>query len=360
MKYRGPADKLGMVKSFDGLRRMFTSRLAMLIFFALVMAFVMPLSLCRTAYASENGVDVYPAATYGDFTMNIHPPGWVIRNNVYNIYGNLYNYPTPLHEEIQGKNVTLPARSNINLSAWVNLLQIAWSSKQPALLGGRYFTAINLAVASVHDAVDISIPGMGPVGHVGGNATGFGDIYAIPFGLLWDQGNFHWMAYEDIVMPVGKYSDTAVAKIGKDYWAYDTVAGLTWLDPDGGHEVSFCLGYMANTENTDTHYRSGDEFHVDYTLAQYFSKTFGIGLTGYFYTQLNKDSGSGYNALNALYGGTLDGLKSEAAAIGPAVLWTPTTIYGRPLTIIAKWLDEFHTKNRFKGGQIFLSASMPL
>ncbi len=357
MKYKCLSDKSGMVNSFAVICRMLTSRLAMLILFALVMAFVMPLSLSRTAYASENGVDVYPPATYGDFTMNIHPPGLVARENLYNIYGTLNNYPTPIPH---GEGTYIPGRSNMSLDVWVSLLQLAYASKDFRLLGARYFTALNIPVASAHNSIDVSIPGYGQVAHEGGNANGFGDLYIVPFGLLWDQGNFHWLLYEDIVAPVGKYNKDAYVNIGKNYWAYDTVAGLTWLDPHGGHEISIGIGYMANTENTDTHYRSGDQFHVDYTLAQYFSKTFGIGVTGYYYTQLNNDSGSGYNALNALYGGTLDGLKSEAAAIGPAVLWTPTTIFGKPLTIIAKWLDEFHTRNRFKGGQIFLSASMPL
>ena len=355
MKSNRLAGETGILTKGNRNRRWFTARCIMLVFIAALMALVMPSLLRQTAYASENGADVYPPGTYGDFTMNIHPPGLVVRNNTYFIYGQVNNYPTPLPNPAGGY---LPGRSNIDLNAWVDLVQIAYASKDFRLLGARYFSALNIPVASVHLGVDYSY---GPLtGHTGGNATGFGDLYIVPFGLLWDQGDFHLLVYENIVAPVGKYDDGAIAKVGKNYWAYDTVAGLTWLDPEGGHEISFCLGYMANTENTATHYRSGDEFHIDYTLAQYLSKTFGVGLTGYYYTQVNNDSGSGYKELNAMYGGKLNGLRSQAAAVGPALLWTPTTICGKPLTLIAKWLCEFHTQNRYKGGQIFLSASMPM
>jgi len=48
-----------------------------------------------------------------------------------------------------------------------------------------------------------------------------------------------------------------------------------------------------NTENPDTDYRTGTEFHLDFMLNQFLAESFGIGFHGYYYDQLTGDSGSG-------------------------------------------------------------------
>ena len=57
---------------------------------------------------------------------------------------------------------------------------------------------------------------------------------------------------------------------------------MTWLHEKRGHEICFAAGYMLNEKNQATDYRTGDEFHVDATVAQYFSDSFGVGLVGYY------------------------------------------------------------------------------
>ncbi|MFX8820919.1 transporter, partial [Acinetobacter baumannii] len=78
-----------------------------------------------------------------------------------------------------------------------------------------------------------------------------------------------------------------------NHWAFDFNGAVTWLNTTTGLELSSALGFTFNTENPDSHYKSGDDFHVEFAAVQNFSKSFGIGVTGYHYQQLTGDSGSG-------------------------------------------------------------------
>jgi hypothetical protein len=103
-----------------------------------------------------------------------------------------------------------------------------------------------------------------------------------------------------------------------------------------------------NTENDDTDYQTGQEFHLDYMLNQFLSETFAVGLHGFFYEQITGDSGSG---------AILGSFKGEAAGIGPALMWIPK-IKDKDVVISAKWLSEFDTEHRLEGDHLFLNLTM--
>lgn len=315
----------------------------------LVVSLSIFLSNAGPVFASEGGSSSYTPGTYGDFAMNILQPGLSVRENVMYLYGSIEDFPPFL------------GMSDIKLemTAWVNLFQAAWAARDFKLLGGRYFANINIPAGfngELTTTFDPQIPDYGVVSNKE-TASGLGDIQAVPFGLLWDKKDFHLMAAENIIVPTGAYDADKTANIGRNYWGFETLFGMTWLHPTRGHEISFTLGYIINNENADTNYKTGDEFHIDYTLAQYLSEDFGIGLVGYYYKQISDDSGSGYDAFNANFLNVLDGYRSTGGALGPGVLWAPK-VGGRPLNIIAKWLYEYEGTNRFKGGMVFVSAAM--
>jgi len=55
-------------------------------------------------------------------------------------------------------------------------------------------------------------------------------------------------------------------------------------------------------------------------------------------------------------------MKSEAAGVGPALLWSPE-IFGRNVPIIVKWLHDFHAENRLEGDHVmgsFVLSFWPL
>jgi len=301
----------------------------------------------RTAMSSEGGDSSYPPGTYGDFGMNILPTGLSLRENIFYVYGHIDQYPTLIPD------TTIPITPDLDLTAWVNLLQVVYATNHK-ILGGRYFASLDIPV-DLNLEVDV---------HLGtfseeSNVSGLDDIRIIPLGLLWDRHNLHFLAAENIIAPVGSYDANKVANPGRNYWTFDTIFGLTWLDPRGGHQISFTAGYGLNTENDDTHYKTGNEFHLDYIMAQYFSPKFGVGMVGYYYKQITADSGSGYDTLNAAFSGRLNGYKGTGAGVGPAVLWGPE-IAGHSVDIVGKWLYEYQGDNRFKGGWAFISASITL
>ena len=78
-----------------------------------------------------------------------------------------------------------------------------------------------------------------------------------------------------------------------------------------------------------TNYRTGDEFHLDGLIAQYFSESFGVGINGCYYQLLTRDSGTlplGINAAN---------FKGFGVGLGPAVI-VNVPIAGKPVSFIAK------------------------
>jgi hypothetical protein len=278
--------------------------------------------------------------------MNIIAPGLSVRENVIYMYGTVDDLP-PAYGISPVK---------LELTAWVDLIQGVWATKDFKLLGGRYFANVNIPFGFNGELTTTVAP---PLDSFSGKDTtsGLGDIQAVPFGLAWDHGDFHFMAAENIIIPTGGYDQNDSANMGRNYWGYDTLFGFTWLHPKRGHELSFTAGYIINQENDKSHYKSGDEFHLDFNLAQYLSAEVGLGIVGYYYKQMTSDSGTGYDDFNDQFAGRLDGYRSTGAAVGPSILWAPK-VGGRPLNLIAKWLWEYEGTNRFQGGSVFVSAAM--
>jgi hypothetical protein len=304
------------------------------------------LTISAPAFASEGGSSSYTPGTYGDFAMNILSPGLSIRENVFYTYGTIDDLP-PLYGI---------SKVDLEVKGWINLLQAAWTTKDFKLLGGRYFANISIPVGFSLDLTTTIAPPLD------GNSSkesesGLGDIQFVPLGLLWDRDNFHFLAAENIITTTGNYDVNKSVNMGRNCWGFDTLFGMTWLDPKKGHEISFTMGYIINQENSKTNYKTGDEFHLDYTLAQYLSEDFGVGVFGYYYKQMSDDSGSGYDDFNGLFGGGLDGYRSTSGGLGPGIMWAPK-VGDRPLNLIAKWIYEYEGTNRFMGGWIFVSAAM--
>ncbi|UWQ93051.1 transporter [Rhodobacteraceae bacterium M382] len=204
-----------------------------------------------------------------------------------------------------------------------------------------------------------AVGGYIPVGYasysasVGGLATAqdefaLGDIGIIPASFFWSSGKVHTNLYALIIAPTGQYDPNGSVNIGRNYWSADLVAALTWFDPERGTEFSVVPGVMFNSENEDTNYRTGTEFHMDFMFNQFVSEELSVGLHGYAYKQLTGDSGAG-----ALLGD----FKGEAFGIGPAISWIPKSAGGN-VAFSASWIHDVHSKNRLSGDYATLSFSI--
>ena len=119
-------------------------------------------------------------------------------------------------------------------------------------------------------------------------------------GIVWDVKDLHFLAAQNLVLTTGRYDVNKSNNMGRNYFSYDEVVGFTWLDQKQGHEISFMAGYMINTKNQASDYTTGNEFHVDYTLAQYLSEHFGLGIVGYYYKQMTDDKSPTLDEINTI------------------------------------------------------------
>ena len=114
---------------------------------------------------------------------------------------------------------------------------------------------------------------------------------------------------------------------------------MTWLKTSTGTEISAVTGLMTNTQNPDTNYESGSEFHLDFMLNQFLAENFAIGFHGYHYNQFTGDTGSGAR---------LGSFEGESVGIGPALLWQPKVFDGH-VSLLASWLHDLASTRRLEG-----------
>ena len=212
------------------------------------------------------------------------------------------------------------------------------------LLGGRFQLGAAVPVGYVHTKAGIDTT-LGSRDD-SDTSTNFGDSMMVP-ALYWKVGDFRFKVAETVFIPTGGYSAGNLANVGRTYWGFDTSFAMTWLSTKTGTEISLVPGIMFNTKNADTDYQSGNEFHLDFMVNQFFAKNFALGVQGYYYKQVSGDSGSGAQ---------LGGFEGEALGLGPALFWMPD-FGGGKLSLIVKWLRDLDHTHRMEGdyGQFLVS-----
>ena len=191
----------------------------------------------------------------------------------------------------------------------------------------------------------LAFPILGTVGR-SDDSFALSDIFVTPVQLNWSAGSFSFKLAESIIAPTGKYDKGELVNLGRNYWSFDTAGAVSWFNAKTGTGVDLAPGIMVNTENDETSYKTGTEFHLDFTANQFLSEGFAVGIKGYWYQQLTGDSGSG---------AILGDFKSSAFGLGPGFVWIPKSAGGN-LTVLGKWIHDFHDKNRFDSDYFTLAA----
>ena len=275
--------------------------------------------------AGEGGLTNYVPGYYGDFAVAVAPPAGLY------VYGTAYSY------QAKSKGPTFPDTVSASAMLYLSGFQYVTEHK---FLGAKY------AFGSYTTFLDASIEAKPPPFSLDASVADRGDTSISPLVLYWAFGDLYVSAYQSIIIPTGAYHDGAALNSGRNYFTFDTVVALTWLDQKQGLEISLVPGVMFNTENTATRYKTGNEFHLDGMLNKYFSPSFAVGLHGYVYSQFTNDSGAG-----------APDVRSSSAGIGPAVMWNTTSI-GIPGKIVGKWLHEVDATNRFQGDILSVTAAL--
>ena len=277
------------------------------------------------AFAAEGASSNYFPGTYGDFAVAAAlKPGWTYSN--YSLF-----YAADVSRTV------LQGRVNVDLDtfAYINMSALIYTFDEPVLGGG--FTVGGFLPLGYADLKTNLAGQIGSV-YVDDSETALGDISLLPASFYWNSGNWHFNLYELIVMPTGQYDIDNNVNLGRNYWGFDTVFAVTNLNMENGREYSLVAGYVINTENDDTDYETGDELHLDAMFNQFFSETFALGLHGYYYKQVQGDSGSG---------AILGDFKGESYGIGPSFLWIPEW-GGGGFSIMGTWLHDLDATNRME------------
>ena len=296
----------------------------------------------NAARAGEGGSSYYIQGAYGDFQAGVMgAPGTYVRENVFLLDADIGAHP------LGGK-----ASIGMNEKLWINLVTIEQTT-DIKILGGRYGFAINLPyILNAKVSGSAAIGGYSAFGS--DSMNDFADIAVLPFILAWDHGNNHFMFEPIVYIPTASYDPNVALNPGRNYWAFDLNGAYTWLNPATMQELSVVSGIIFNTENPDTDYRSGAEFHLDFTAVQYVAKgEFGVGFAGYYYQQLDGDHGTITGPIDP------SDVQGMGIGVGPAALYNGH-IGASKFSVIGKALFDLDTTDRFKGNLFMLSVAFKL
>lgn len=294
---------------------------------------VASLALCACAAltadiagATEGGGGAYPNGAEGVMAGALPPPGMYYLNY-------LTHYSADRLNDKDGNRVQfIPG---VNADFHVN---VTANVMRPLYMTGVQVAGGTLGFYTIIPLVDLSATLTTPGGTLTRTKSGLGDI-SVGSLLAWHGKNWHTAAGIDLTMPTGQYDKTQVFNIGRNYWTIQPILAGTILTDDG-LELSAKVMYDINTENSDSNYTSGQEFHFDYATA-YHTGPWTMGATGYFYKQVSNDHG-GNAAAN-------DGNKGQVLAVGPTIKYDY-----KNMSLEAKYQKEMLVENRTEGDKYWL------
>ena len=164
-----------------------------------------------------------------------------------------------------------------------------------------------------------------------------------------------------IFAPTGNFDNDLTANTGRNYWTFEPSGAVSYLlAPVATKPFSFqfttSAGFDFNTKNGKTHYQTGDQFHLDGTLAAYlplFGGYTGVGVSGFFYQQITQDSGSG---------AVLGSFEGMTTGVGPDLSYAYSNVgnlANDPVFTVGaevKWLPELSVSNRLEGNIVWLKV----
>ena len=303
------------------------------------LAILVPLS----AHAEEGGCGHYMPGGAASFIDTLPgKPGLAVAN-----YFSFYDASASVSRQVPfGGLIT----AGIDATAYADTVMLLYQTPLK-LLGGYY--AVAVAIPYVWMEVKGNVTTARGTLEVHDTANGIGDIMIYPFMLGWTglNGNLKYDARLGIYAPTGDYEKGKLANLGKNYWTFEPAVSLSYISSKIGLEVSGFAGMDFNTKNNETEYRTGTQFHVDFTVAEHlplFGGIMGLGANGFYYQQISGDSGSGAR---------LGDFEGRTLGIGPVVSYM-TKIWGKDLIAEAKWLPEIDVEKRLKGNYVWFKLGM--
>jgi hypothetical protein len=296
------------------------------------------------AQAVEGGAGFYLLGSTTTYAGILPPPGTYLID-----YNYFYSGSTDFTFETAG----LVLDGGVEGDVYANVTTPLWVAPGK-VLGGHigFLMLIPVVHKDITAGASLSLPpplGVTLSGEISDQETRFGDL--VPgFMLGWHFGNWHFKTHTLVNAPTGFWEQGNLANAGFNRWAIDNAAAFTWLDPEIGLEVSAIAGLTYNWENPTTQYKSGSEFHLEYSVVQNFSKQFAVGVNGYYYDQVTGDTGPGAR---------LGSFSGRVVALGP-VMNLNLQLGPLPVSASLRYFREFDVKNRLEGDAGYANITIPL
>lgn len=282
------------------------------------------LTVCSVE-ATEGGGGAYGNGSEGSMTGALPPPGMY-----------LLNYTEYYHaDSFKGGNGSSEP-FDFHLTAFADAVRFV-NVTPITILGANW--AQHIVVPVVYE--DVKTDMRGPT--MNQHRTGMGDVDVDPFILGFHKPPFHWILGLDTYVPIGRYDPSDLDNISRNYWTFEPVAAVTYLN-EGGQELSTKMMYDFNTENHDTDYTSGQEFHADFMAGQHLG-AWTLGAGGSWYHQTTDDKQFGNKV----------GFQGRQMALGPQVGYQ-----FKGVSIALSYDREFATENRPQGDKLWLKLVVPL
>ncbi len=284
------------------------------------------LTAAQASLATEGGFSFYLPGTAGDVALaQSSEPGLQVANTVFFQSGDAGA------AVLQG-NVNL----GLDLTLALDIVSASYTFEHE-VLGATYTVAAAIPFGYAELEATVTTAGGGSFA-AERDSFNIGDMALVPLELTWTIDSFSIQLGEAIYAPTGAYDVDKVVNIGLNHWGFDTTLAVTYFNLETGTEVSVAPGVIVNTRNDATDYQTGTEFHLDFTANQFLSKTFALGVRGYYYSQFTGDSGSGAR---------LGDFQGESFGLGPGFIWFPAYAEGK-LAVLGKWIHDFDATNRFE------------
>jgi hypothetical protein len=266
---------------------------------AIIVAVLALFAARATAYASEHGLSTYKTGLMDMFAGYFPAPGTGFSKSNF-VYGDTSADVTTADGKLE---------INAKVRSYIAVEEFFYGTKW-SLLDSNWVLGVVLLGGALSGGTRVGPTTIAARRSQKSTVGGLSDIILIPIGLHWDFGQFHLVGGMAGYAPTGAYDKQRMLNLGKNRWALEPDVGVTWMNENYGQEVSLFIGYTTSLKNPATHYRSGDEFHADFAVAQHLRSGLTLGMAGYAFQQVTGDSGSG-----AIFGP----FRGRVLALGPLV-----------------------------------------
>ncbi len=301
---------------------------------------VVGIAFSNHVHADEGGVPFWMSGQYASMAAVPSNPGWSLVVMPYVYTGSADKSKTFQHGESVSAGVK--ARESILV------FQLGYSSEEK-ILGGQPYIGVGWGPGANTTTAFASFTNSNLEMNRANSVSGTTDIFPLA-SLAWNKGNDNFMTYITGAIPVGTYNPTSLSSIGIGHGAIDAGGGYTYLNNTTGLEFSSVVGATYNFTNNQTNYKNGIDSHLDWSLSQFLSQNWQVGVAGYVYYQLTPDSGGGDK---------LGAFKSRIAGVGPQLGYL-FKINNKQAYINLRAYKEFWAQNRVEGYATIATISIPL